>query len=157
VIYCCSDEEDISKGLAPDATVDLPPEKRGPAAAASSSQDERDAYSSTDDMVLQSAEDLRERRSRCEDGFPEGRISCVKALATDAAQSHLLLLHIVASLLKVADRHRAPCRTNLSLNDSGSGPLRFLNDLWGRFSYQYYSATLCCEHVNSCTAWVETH
>ena len=60
----CSDEEDTSKGIAPDETVDLPPEKRGPVAA-SSSQDERDAYSSTDDMVLQSAEDLRERRSRC--------------------------------------------------------------------------------------------
>ena len=54
-------------------------------------------------------------------------------------------LHIVASLLRIADRRRAPCRTNLNLNDSGSGPLHFLNDLWGRFSYQYYSATLCCE------------
>lgn len=86
-----SDDEDISKGLAPDATVDLPPEKRGPAAAASSSQDERDAYSSTDDMVLQSAEDLRERRSRCEDGSSQGHILCVKALTTDAAQSYHLL------------------------------------------------------------------
>lgn len=71
----CSDEEDISKGIAPDETVDLPPEKRGPAAA-SSSQDERDAYSSTDDMVLQSAEDLRERRSRCRDGSYEVVSSC---------------------------------------------------------------------------------
>jgi hypothetical protein len=59
----CSDEEETSNGVAPDATVDLPPEKRGPAAA-SSSQDERDAYSSSEDVVLQSAEDIRELRSR---------------------------------------------------------------------------------------------
>jgi hypothetical protein len=48
----------------------------------------------------------------------------------------------------------ARCRTNLSLRDSGSGPLRFLNDLWGRFSYQYYSALfrLLCRNLSSCTA-----
>lgn len=61
----CSDESTVSNGAAAGETIDLPPESRGPAAAASSSQDERDAYSSTEDMVLQSAEDLRELRSRC--------------------------------------------------------------------------------------------
>jgi hypothetical protein len=131
--------------------VDLPPEKRGPAATASSSQDERDAYSSTDDMVLQSAEDLRERRSRCQDAPLHVGIPSVRCY-TKSISNIQHVQHCVACSLVVADRHREPCRTNLSLQDSNSGPLRFLNDLWGRFSYQYYSATLCCCHADSCIA-----
>lgn len=38
-------------------------------------------------------------------------------------------------------------RTNLNLSDDRSGPIGFLTELWGRFSYQYYSACAifsCC-------------